>query len=145
MCPWWWDKWNRGVFWLPVVPFTMEVSKYTLPVYWAIYVYMMDRVIPWLLFEWNHLTHLPGQNGRCFSSDTFNCIFMNEKFCILIQISLDFVPKGPINNKSALVHVMAWRQTGDKPLLEPRLDLVHRCIYAALGGDELKYVAKIYI
>ena len=44
---------------------------------------------------------------------------MNEKFRILIQISLKFVPKGPIDNKSALVQVMAWRRSGDKPLSEP--------------------------
>ena len=44
---------------------------------------------------------------------------MNEKFCILIQISLKFVPKGPIDNKAALVQVLACRQTGDKPLPEP--------------------------
>ena len=40
---------------------------------------------------------------------------MNEKFCILIQISLKFVPKGPIYNKAALVQVMAWHQIGNKP------------------------------
>ena len=28
---------------------------------------------------------------------------MNKKFCIFIQISQKFVPKGPIDNKSALV------------------------------------------
>ena len=44
---------------------------------------------------------------------------MNEKFCILIQISLKFVPKGPIDNKAALVQVLVCRQTGDKPLPEP--------------------------
>ena len=49
------------------------------------------------------------------------CIFMNENLCILIIISLKFVPKGPIDNKPALVQVMAWRQTGDKPLPEPML------------------------
>ena len=43
----------------------------------------------------------------------FKCIFMNEKFCILIQISLNFVPEGPADNKQALVQVMAWRWTGD--------------------------------
>ena len=32
--------------------------------------------------------------------------------------SLKFVPKGPIDYKSALVQVMACRQTGDKPLPE---------------------------
>ena len=43
---------------------------------------------------------------------------MNEKFCILIWISLEFVPKGLIDNKSALIQVMAWRRTGGKPLPE---------------------------
>ena len=46
---------------------------------------------------------------------------MNEFFSILIGISLKFVPKGTIDNKSALVQVMAWHQTGDKPLSEPML------------------------
>ena len=32
-----------------------------------------------------------------------------------------FVPKGPIDNKWALVQVMAWRRIGDKPLPEPML------------------------
>ena len=63
----------------------------------------------------------PRQNGRHFADDIFKCMLMNEKFCILIQISLKFVPKRPIDNKSALVQVMAWRRTGDKPLPEPML------------------------
>ena len=48
---------------------------------------------------------------------------MNEKlwFCILIQISLKFVTKGSIDNKSVLVQVMAWRRKGDKSLPEPML------------------------
>ena len=48
----------------------------------------------------------------------FKCIFMNEKFCISIQTLLKFVVKGPIDSKSALVHVMARYQSGDKPLSE---------------------------
>ena len=43
---------------------------------------------------------------------------MNEKFCILIRIALKFIPKGPIDNKPALVQVMAWHGTGNKPLPE---------------------------
>ena len=35
----------------------------------------------------------PRQNDRHFE-DSFKCILMIEKFCILIQISLKFVPKG---------------------------------------------------
>ena len=37
------------------------------------------------------------------ADDIFTCIFMNEKFCILIKISLKFVPKSPIDNNPALV------------------------------------------
>ena len=51
----------------------------------------------------------------------FRCISVNEKFCILIKISLKFVPESPINNNQALVKIMAWRQIGDKPLPEPML------------------------
>ena len=51
----------------------------------------------------------------------FKWIFMNKKFRILIQISLQFVPKCAIDNKSALVKVMIWCQTGEKPLTEPML------------------------
>ena len=55
------------------------------------------------------------------SDDIFNCIFLNENDRIPIQISLKYVPKSPIGNKSALVQGMAWRRTGDKPLPEPMM------------------------
>ena len=64
----------------------------------------------------------PRKNGRHFADNIFKCIFMNEKFCILIEISMKFVPKGPIDNNSALIQVMAWSRTGDKPLSEPMLN-----------------------
>ena len=55
------------------------------------------------------------------ADDNFNCIFLNENDRIPIQISLKYVPRSPIDNKSALVQVMAWRRTGGKPLSEPML------------------------
>ena len=55
------------------------------------------------------------------ADDSFKCIFLNENDGILIPLSLKFIPRSPINNKPALVQVMAWRQTGDKPLSEPML------------------------
>ena len=74
------------------------------------------------LFGLHHLTISPiGQNGRHFADDIFRCIFVNEKLCILIQISLKFVPMGPADNDPALVKRMAWRRIGDKPLFEPML------------------------
>ena len=52
------------------------------------------------------------------AGDSFKYIFLNENELMSIQISLKFVPIVPIDNKSALVQVMAWRRTGDKPLSE---------------------------
>ena len=78
----------------------------------------------------------PGQNGRRFADDTFKRIFLNENFRISIKISLKFVPKRPINNNPALVQIMAWRRSGDKPLSEQWWSVYWR-IYASLGLDEL--------
>ena len=49
--------------------------------------------------------------------DIFKCIFLNEN--VYTEISLKFVPKGPDNNITALVQIMAWRRTDDEPLFEP--------------------------
>ena len=63
----------------------------------------------------------PRQNGRHFPDDIFKWIFLNENVWIPIKISLKFIPKGPINNIAALVQIMAWRRSGDKPLSEPMM------------------------
>ena len=59
------------------------------------------------------------QDGRHFTYDIFNCIFLNEKVWILIKISLKFVPNGPISNIPPLGQMMACRRPGDKPSSEP--------------------------
>ena len=66
-------------------------------------------------------TSPPGQNSCHFADNIFRCIFVNEKFCILIEMSLKFVPKGSIDNNLALVHIMACHRIGAKPLSEPML------------------------
>ena len=53
-----------------------------------------------------------------FADDTFECIFLDEKCLISIQISLTFVPNGHIENMPALVQIMAWRRTGNQPFSE---------------------------
>ena len=63
----------------------------------------------------------PRQNGRHFADDIFKCIFLNENVSVSIKNSLKFAPKGPINNISPLVQIMAWRRPGDKPLSEPMM------------------------
>ena len=72
--------------------------------------------------DWYHLTHLPlDKMAAILADDNFRCIFLNENDRIPIRISLKFVPRSPIDNKPALVQVMAWRRIGDKPLPEPML------------------------
>ena len=59
-----------------------------------------------------------------------NASFFNENVRLSIKISLEFVPKGPINKIPALAQIMAWRRPGDKPLSEPMMVrlLTHICV-----------------
>ena len=72
----------------------------------------------------------PRQNGCRFPEDIFKCIFLNENVWISIDISLKFVPKGPIDHIPALVQIMAWRRPGDKPLSQPMMVILqtHICV-----------------
>ena len=72
----------------------------------------------------------PRRNEQHFADDIFKHIFFNENVWIFIKISLKFVPKGPINNIPALVQIMAWCRSGDKPLSEPMMVslLTHICV-----------------
>ena len=54
-----------------------------------------------------------------FAENIFKLIFFNKNGRIPIQLSLKSVSKSPIDNKPELVQVMAWCQTGTKPLTEP--------------------------
>ena len=77
----------------------------------------------------------PRQNGCQSPDDVSQCNFLNENVWIPIKISLKFVPKGPINNITALVQIMAWRRPGDKSLSEPMMVslLTHICVTRPQG------------
>ena len=71
----------------------------------------------WRLSSWQPLTQLSLDKMAAILADgKFKSIFLNENDRIPIRISLKFVSSSPIDNKPALVQVMAWRRTGDKPL-----------------------------
>ena len=61
----------------------------------------------------------PIQNGCHFQEDNLDRTLYNENLLIFIQISSNFVPKDQINNDPALVDILAWWLSGDKPLSEP--------------------------
>ena len=92
----------------------------------------------WFIFHWNlflmvQLTYMCHSVLMSYHIDVqikwlptcrrqhFKCIFLNENVCILIKISLKFVPKGPINNIPALVQIIVWCWPGDKPLSKPMM------------------------
>ena len=75
------------------------------------------------------------QNGRHFADVIFTHIFLNEKVTFLLWFSLKFVLKGPINDKSALVQIMARCWLGHKPKSEP--------IMVYLTDAYMRYLASI--
>ena len=84
----------------------------------------------WLPLTHTHvLTHCsqcintlrPRQDGCHFTDDSFKWMFLNKNVWISINISLKFVPRGPINNIPTEVQVMACRQPGNKPISEPMM------------------------
>ena len=77
------------------------------------FVWTNDNLIYWQVFMRRYSASmsqlhslnspLPTQNSRHFADDIFRCMFVNGMFCILLEISLTFVPKGQIDNNPALV------------------------------------------
>ena len=82
-------------------------------------------MVAFFIYSYHFNTLKPRQSGRHFADANFKRIFVNEDVRILIEISLKFVPKGPIKNIPALVQIMAWRRPGDKPLSEPVMVSLH--------------------
>ena len=88
-------------------------------------------------------TSRPRQNGHHFADDIFKCVFLNENIWISINISLNLIPKGQINNIPLTVQIMAWRRPGDKPVSE-QWWLVYWRIFASLGLNALKIKLKTW-
>ena len=66
-------------------------------------------------------TFRPRPNCRRFADYIFKRILLNDYYYMLILIWLKYVLRAPAFNMPALVQIMLWRRTGDKPLSEPKL------------------------
>ena len=87
---------------------------------------IIDNMLPayshhrWLVMQWfmvplllsSFNSSLSGQNGRHLADDISIYVLVNERFCIVIKISLKFAPKGRLENNPTLVQIMAWYRTG---------------------------------
>ena len=62
------------------------------------------------------LTHWGQDKMATILQTTFaKCTFVNEKFPILYEISMRYVPLGLIENIPTVAQIMAWHRT-DRPL-----------------------------
>ena len=101
---------------MQVMTWCCQATSHYLSQYWP------RSLLPHGVTRPQRVNSLRLRQNRChFADDVFQCNFWNEKFWIPIKISLKFVPKGPINNIPALVQIMAWCRTGDKPLSGPMM------------------------
>ena len=77
----------------------------------------------------DELTHWGRDKMAAVSQTTLSNAFSWMKM-LEFRLRFKFVPKGPINNIPALVQIMAWRRSGDKPLSEPMMAslLTHICV-----------------
>ena len=108
--------------------------------HWGIFIQVQSHMVLWL-----ELTHLSLDKMVAISADNiFKCIFLNENGRISIQISLKYVPKGPINNSPALVQIMAWRRSGAKPLSEPMMVglPMHVCVTRPQWVKRMSFVSS---
>ena len=67
-----------------------------------------------------YLIYLGLKNGYHFADDLFKLIFFNENIYILIQISLNFVPRHPIDNNFEIIE-NNWCLLGTTTLPEPMM------------------------
>ena len=94
-------------------------------------VHIIQKLILRDLTMW-HLLSLTQWGRDTFVSQTTlsNAFPWMKNARISFKISLKFVPKGSINNISALVQIMAWRRPGEKPLSETMIVCLktHICV-----------------
>ena len=137
---WVWKLLNEDYCDIPQGPMTLSLltdAVYVLPMQVALGQWEIQT-----LWYGNHNTevnyHIEAEtkNGRHFPDNIFECIFFNENMWISINISLKFVPKGPVNNIPSLVQIMACCLVSDKPSSEAMVVSLLR--YMSLGFNELR-------
>ena len=98
---------------------------------------------PDLLTAWMLNSSPPGQNGRHFADNMFKCIFLNENIWISNKISLKNVPWGLIDRYVSTGSdngLVSFRRQG---IIWTNADAVYWCIYAEVGGEELKITTGV--
>ena len=79
----------------------------------------------------------PQQDGCHFADGILKCVLLTENSCILILISLNCVPKGPVNHKAHTGLDNGFAANRWHAFIWTNDDLVYWYIYASLGLNEL--------
>ena len=82
------------------------------------------------------------RNGHHFVDDILKPTSSHENCCILTDISLKFLPESSINNKSALVQMMAWHRR-EQASIWTNEGPIYWHIYASPSLNEFKVNPKI--
>ena len=83
-----------------------------------------------------------GQDDRHFTDDFFIRVFVNEKFCSMIEISLKFVPKDPVHSYTVFGLDNGLAPNRRQAIIWTNAHPIHWRIYA-LGGDELIWISHV--
>ena len=104
--------------------------------------------IDWLFLhcyciDWGTVSHIETETKWPLLSRHFQMHFLEWKWWeFLFKFHWNLFPE-VFHNKPALVQVMAWCQTGEKPLPEPMMTQFAEA-YVALEGDELTWERQTY-
>ena len=66
---------------------------------------------PYKRHHWGQAQLRSDQNGRYYADDIFECVLINDSYCIMTQIVLKCVHTDPIHNKLTLVKVIVCCRT----------------------------------
>ena len=132
--------------WINDIPSLVQIMAWRRPGNNPLFEPMMDSLPTHICItrpQWVRSLRLR-QNRRHFAVDISKCIFLNEDVRISLKIWLKIVPKVWINDIPALVQIIAWRRSSDKPLSEPVIVCLLTDIYASLGLSGLNMTVSIY-
>ena len=76
----------------------------------------------------------PRQHGAHVAEAICTCILPNVNAWNLVEISLNYISKGPYNNNPTLVRIMTWHRTGEELSFDPMVVWCYWRTYASRGG-----------
>ena len=119
------------------VSITVKHRETSYPKLWAV-----AKMVFAILYVMQHLMIWKMDCACSFHPQSPNGDWIDENFCILLQ---KCVPECTIDDKPALVKIMAWRRPGDKPLSEAMMISLptHICVTRPQWVNAVKQLSGV--